>query len=202
MNKENFKHMREIPLSKEEIYTGAILHVERWKVRCANNREAYREIVLHKGAAAVIPIFSDGTTVLVRQHRVAVDRITLEIPAGKLDSAEEDPLVCAIRELREETGLSANRMTFLTRLLTTPGFSSEQISIYLAEELTEGETHPDPDEILRTVRMPIDEAIALVCAGEIRDGKTVCGLLLAKKMLDTRAEKEEKEKKTGEASVQ
>ena len=140
-----------------------------------------------------MPVFPDGTTVLVRQHRVAVDRVTLEIPAGKLDSAGEDPLVCAERELREETGLSAGRMTFLTRLLTTPGFSSEQISVYLAEELTEGETHPDPDEILRMVRMPLAEAVALVRTGEIRDGKTVCGLLLAKDLLEARRKKEEEE---------
>lgn len=187
MPKDAFENLREIPVSREKIYDGAILRVERWKVRCANGNDAMREIVLHKGAAAVVPVFADGTTVLVRQHRVAVDRVTLEIPAGKLDSAQEDPLVCAVRELREETGLSAGRMTFLTRLLTTPGFSSEQISIYLAEELAEGETHPDPDEILRIVRMPLAEAVALVRAGEIRDGKTVCGLLLAEDALRRRA---------------
>ena len=196
---ETFNALREIPFSKEEIYDGAILRVERWKVHCANGNDGIREIVLHKGAAAVVPLYADGTTMLVRQHRVAVDRVTLEIPAGKLDSASEDPLVCAKRELREETGLTAGRMTFLTRLLTTPGFSSEQISIYLAEDLQEGETHPDPDEILRAVRIPLDEAVALVTSGEIRDGKTVCGLLLAKEILRART-KRDPDKPDGKAN--
>ena len=79
--------LRETFLSRQEIYDGKILHVEQWQVRCANGDIAPREVVLHKGAAAVVPVFEDGTTVLVRQHRVVVDRITYEIPAGKLDSA-------------------------------------------------------------------------------------------------------------------
>ena len=99
--------LREVPFARETIYDGHILHVEKWRVTCPNGREAPREIVVHKGAAAVVPVFDNGDTLLVRQHRVAVDRVTLEIPAGKLDSVGEDPLDCATRELREETGLSA-----------------------------------------------------------------------------------------------
>ena len=114
--------IREVPFASETIYDGKILHVERWQVTCPNGRSAVREIVVHKGAAAVVPVYPDGTTLLVRQHRVAVDRVTLEIPAGKLDSAGEDPLDCAVRELEEETGLRVGRMTLLTSLLTTPGF--------------------------------------------------------------------------------
>ena len=106
--------IREIPFESETIYDGKILHVERWQVTCPNGRSATREIVVHKGAAAVVPVYPDGTTLLVRQHRVAVDRVTLEIPAGKLDSVSEDPLDCAVRELEEETGLRAGRMTLLT----------------------------------------------------------------------------------------
>ena len=187
MSRETFDELREVPFEKEEIYDGAILRVERWKVRCANGNVGLREVVLHRGAAAVVPLFSDGTVMLVRQHRVAVDRVTLEIPAGKLDFAGEDPLACAARELREETGLTAGRMTFLTCLLTTPGFSSEQISIYLAEDLKEGQTHPDPDEILKKARLPLDTAAAMAARGEIRDGKTVCALLLAKEILRGRS---------------
>ena len=175
--------LREIPFHKETIYEGSILHVEKWQVTCPNGHSAPREIVVHKGAAAVVPVFEDGTTLLVRQHRVAVDRITLEIPAGKLDSVSENPLDCAVRELEEETGLRAGRMTLLTSLLTTPGFCTEKIAIYLAQDLSQGQTHPDEDEFLSLVRMPLEEAVAMIMRGEIRDGKTICGLLMAKEAL-------------------
>ena len=175
--------IREIPFSSETIYDGKILHVERWQVTCPNGRSATREIVVHKGAAAVVPVYPDGTTLLVRQHRVAVDRVTLEIPSGKLDSAGEDPHDCAVRELEEETGLRAGRMTLLTSLLTTPGFCTEKIAIYLAQDLSQGQTHPDEDEFLSLVRMPLEEAVAMIMRGEIRDGKTICGLLMAKEAL-------------------
>jgi len=109
--------------------------------------------------------------------------VTLEIPAGKLDSWDEDPYDCAVRELEEETGLKAEAFTLLTSVLTTPGFCTEKIAIYLAQGLTQGETHPDEDEFLGLVRMPLDEAIELVMRGDIRDGKTVCGLLMAKEVI-------------------
>ena len=181
--------LREVPVASETIYDGKILHVEKWTVTCPNGREALREIVVHKGAAAVVPVFEDGTTLLVRQHRVAVDRMTLEIPAGKLDSADEDPLDCAVRELREESGLAAERMTLLTSLLTTPGFCTEKIAIYLAQGLSQGETHPDEDEFLGLVRIPLEEAVAMVMRGELRDGKTICGLLMAREALRAQRER-------------
>ena len=175
--------LREIPFHKETIYEGKILHVEKWQVTCPNGHPAPREIVVHKGAAAVVPVFEDGTTLLVRQHRVSVDRVTLEIPAGKLDHVGEDPLDCAVRELEEETGLRAQTMTLLTSVLTTPGFCTEQIGIYLAQGLSQGQTHPDEDEFLDLVRIPLDEAVDRVMRGELRDGKTICGLLMAREAL-------------------
>lgn len=175
--------LREIPFSSETIFDGQILRVERWQVTCPNGNSAPREIVLHRGAAAVVPVYEDGTTLLVRQHRVAVDRVTLEIPAGKLDSAQEDPRECAVRELREETGLTAKTMTPLTSVLTTPGFCSEKIAIYLAQGLAQGETAPDEDEFLAPVRMPLEEACERIMRGEIRDAKTICGLLMAREVI-------------------
>ena len=175
--------LREIPFEKEVLYEGRILHVEKWQVTCPNGHIAPREIVVHNGAAAVVPVYADGDTLLVRQHRVSVDRVTLEIPAGKLDHAGEDPLACAVRELEEETGLRAGRMTPLTDLLTTPGFCTEHIAVYLAQDLAQGDTHPDEDEFLDVVRMPLEEAVNRVMRGEIRDGKTVCGLLMAREAL-------------------
>ena len=175
--------LREIPFSSETIYDGRILRVQRWHVTCPNGQAATREIVLHNGAAAVVPVFDDGTTLLVRQHRVAVDRVTLEIPAGKLDGPDEDPALCAERELREETGLCAQRMRHMTTILTTPGFCTEKIALYLAQGLTQGDTHPDEDEFLGLVRMPLDEAVGLIMRGEIRDSKTICGLLMAQAII-------------------
>ena len=179
-----YQELREVPFASETIYDGRILHVERWQVTCPNGHAALREVVLHNGAAAVVPVFDDGTTLLVRQHRVAVDRVTLEIPAGKLDGPDEDPALCAERELREETGLCAQRMRHMTTILTTPGFCTEKIALYLAQGLTQGETSPDEDEFLGLVRIPLDEAVELIMRGEIRDGKTICGLLMAKMILD------------------
>ena len=177
------RELREIPLSRETIYDGRIVHLQRWEVMCPNGNRAPREVILHHGAAAVVPVFDDGTTLLVRQHRVAVDKITLELPAGKLDTPQEDPLVCARRELREETGLTAGRMRHLTTILTTPAFCTEKIAIYLAQDLSQGETSPDEDEFLGVVRLPLDEAAAMVARGEICDSKTICGLLLARAAL-------------------
>ena len=176
-------NLREIPFEKETIFDGKILRVEKWQVTCPNGQAAPREIVVHKGAAAVVPVYEDGTTLLVRQHRVSVDRVTLEIPAGKLDSWGEDPYDCAVRELEEETGLKAERFTLLTSVLTTPGFCTEKIAIYLAQGLTQGDMDLDEDEFLGVVRMPLEEAIDLVMRGEIRDGKTICGLLMAKEVI-------------------
>jgi len=180
----NDSELREIPFKKKTIFKGRIFNVENWQVTCPNGHPAPREIVIHRGAAAVIPVYEDGTTLLVRQHRVSIDRVTLEIPAGKLDSWDEDPLECAIRELREETGLKAERMTLLTSVLTTPGFCTEKIGIYLAQGLTQGDMDLDEDEFLGVVRMPLSEAVDMVMRGDIRDGKTICGLLMAKAVID------------------
>ena len=175
--------IREIPFSSETIYDGKILHVERWQVTCPNGKAATREIVVHKGAAAVVPVYEDGTTLLVRQHRVAVDRVTLEIPAGKLDSVGEDPHDCAVRELEEETGLHAQNWQLLVDMDTTPGFCNEHIGIYLATGLSQHHMHTDEDEFLNVDRVPLSEAVRRVMAGEIHDSKTIAGLMMAWNLL-------------------
>lgn len=173
------EELREIPFAAHRIYDGKIVTLERWDVKLPNGEEAMREVILHNGACAIVPVDEKGVVTLVRQHRVAVDRVTTEIPAGKLDGPDEDPALCARRELEEETGLRANNWKELTCLLTTPAFCKERIWIYLATELEQADAHPDDDEFLNLVRMPLDEAVAMVMRGEIRDAKTCAGLLMA-----------------------
>ena len=175
--------LREIYQDGETIYDGKIIRVEKWRVSLPDGREAAREVVIHKGAAAIVPVDAQGMVTLVRQHRVALDTFTWEIPAGKLDSLSEDPLDCAKRELEEETGLRAANWRRLSHVITTPGFCTEQISIYLATELSQHEAHADQDEFLRLQKMPLDEAVNRVMAGEFRDAKTCLGLLMAARVL-------------------
>lgn len=166
-------------VSKETIYNGRIFRVEGWQVRLPDGELAPRDLVFTGGASAVVPIDEAGCVMLVRQYRVAVGRITREIPAGKLDSPDEDPLAAAKRELAEETGLRASSWRKLTVLETTPGFCGERIHLYLATGLAQGDTHPDEDEFVAVERLPLDEAVQLVLAGELRDGKTALGLMMA-----------------------
>ncbi|HNW87709.1 MAG TPA: NUDIX hydrolase [Candidatus Limiplasma sp.] len=169
----------ETPLRDELVFHGALIDVTHMTVRLPNGREALREVVRHKGAAAVVPVDADGFVTLVRQHRVVVDQVTLEIPAGKLDHVGEDPLACAHRELEEETGLRARHMDLLCPMITTPGFCTEKVSIYLATGLSRYHAHLDEDEFLNVVRMPLEEAVSRAMRGELNDGKTSLGLLMA-----------------------
>ncbi len=175
----DYEALRETPLSREKVFLGKLIDVSHMQVRLPNGETALREIVEHKGAAAIVPVDENGVVTLVRQHRVVVDLFTLEIPAGKVDFVGEDPLACAHRELREETGLNAERMELLTPMVTTPGFCTERVSIFLATGLSQHEAHLDADEFLGVERMPLKEAVARVMSGELCDGKTALGLLMA-----------------------
>ena len=175
----NDQDLRETFVDGQVVFPGKIIRVEHWNVRLPNGDMALREVACHPGASAVVPLDEDGNLILVRQHRIAVGRLTLEIPAGKLDSAGEDPLVCAQRELSEETGFNAEHWEKLTCLETTPGFCNERIHIYLATGLTQGATHPDEDEFVSTVRMPLKEAVSNVMNGTFRDGKTALAIMMA-----------------------
>ena len=175
--------LKETFLSSQEIYPGKIIRVEKWQVRLPSGKTAEREIVRHNGAAAVVPVDEDGCVTLVRQHRVAVDKFTWEIPAGKLDSPQEDPFHAAQRELEEETGLQAASWRLLTRIDTTPGFCNERIAIYLATGLSQHPAHPDADEFLGLTKMPLRQAVAHCMNGDFQDGKTVVGLLMAERAL-------------------
>ena len=171
--------LREIPVNEEMIFSGRLIRVSHMQVRLPDGRIAFREIVRHHGGAAIVPVDSQGQVTLVRQYRAPLDAVTLEIPAGKLDSADENPLCAAKRELEEETGLHAQRMDLLTVMLPTPGYCDERVHIFLATELSQHRLHPDADEFLTLMRIPLSQAAALVVKGEIVDSKTALGILLA-----------------------
>lgn len=173
-----YEDLIEEKISSEDIFDGVLLHVKRDYVKLPNGNKAVREWIKHQGASAVIPLLPNGNIIMVRQFRYPIGKVTLEIPAGKLDSVDEDPLVCAKRELSEETGYSAEKYTLLHKLATTVGFSNEWIYIYLADGLKKGKQHTDDDEFINLVEIPLSEAVQLVNKGEIYDAKTVTAILM------------------------
>ncbi len=175
-------------LSREEIYNGVVLHVVKDTVELPNGKPAIREICLHLGAVAIIPLLPDGRIIMERQYRYAHQRTFFEIPAGKLDSADEDPLEAAKRELREETGALAGKFTYLGRIDTTPALINEKVHLYLAEELSFGERELDDDEFLETEAVPLGRLVDMVMSGEIMDSKTQIAVLKLEKILNQRFE--------------
>jgi len=170
-------------ISGEAIYDGVLLHVKRDQVELPNGTQAVREWIRHPGASAVIPILPNGDIILVRQYRYPVERVTLEVPAGKLDVPDEDPLLCAKRELEEETGYHAEKFWKLTTIATTVGFSNEYIHLYAAEGLTPGPQHPDEDEFINVVKVPLREAMEMAEDGRIFDAKSVISILMLGKQM-------------------
>ena len=164
-------------------YTGVVIDVEHWDVELPDGKIALREIVLHKGASAVVPVDENGRVAMVRQYRTPLKRVTLEIPAGKLDTPDEDPFEAAKRELREETGLSAEKWRKLVALRTTPGFCNETIHIYMAQGLSMGETDYDEDEFINVEWIHIDDLCDRILRGEIEDSKTIASLMMTREIL-------------------
>ena len=173
----------ETTVESQRVFDGIILHIDHLTNRLPNGHLAKREVARHIGASAVVPVDAQGNVWLVKQFRACIDQVLLEIPAGKLDFKGEDRLEAAKRELREETGLTAGTWTHLTDILTTPGFSDEKISLYLARDLHAGLSHPDDDEFLNLVKLPLDEVVARIMRGEISDSKTICAALMTANLL-------------------
>ena len=179
MTRKDDANIMETTVDSRRVFDGIILHIDHLTNRLPNGKNAAREVARHVGASAVVPVDSDGNVWLVKQFRAPIDRVLLEIPAGKLDSKDEDRLLAAKRELEEETGLTAASWTHLTDIVTTPGFSDEKISLYLARELSPGASHPDEDEFLNVVKVPLKALVERVMRGEIADAKTVCAVMMA-----------------------
>lgn len=164
-------------LGSEPAFRGGFLKVDAVDIELPNGNRAVHEVVRHPGAVAVIALDAESRVLLVRQYRTALERVTVEVPAGKLE-AGEDPLVCAQRELAEETGYKAGRMDYLAPIAVAAGYSDEIIHLYVATDLTPGAAHPDDDEFVAAEWVPLDVLVDSVLDGRIEDSKTVIAALL------------------------
>ena len=169
-------------LSTKISYKGKVFNVTTDKVQEPNGTVATRDVIHHNGSVVILAVDSskkprDPDVILIRQYRHAAGQYLLELPAGRIEPGER-PLTAAKREMIEETGFRARKWTLLTRYYASPGFLGEWMQIYLAEDLTEGIAQPEGDEDIELMRMPLSEAMRLVAANQIHDGKTLIGLSL------------------------
>lgn len=169
-------------ISSERIYEGAILNVRRDKVTAVKG-EAWREIIEHNGAVAMVPVTDDGKVVLVKQFRYACGRTVLELPAGKIDQGETDPAAVAARELKEETGYTAENIIFLGKVNTSVAYSEEVIYLYAMTGLTPGQQQLDEDEAVEVVEYPFEEIYRMAADGKLMDVKTIAALMMVKERL-------------------
>lgn len=169
-------------ISSEKIYEGAILNVRRDKVTAVKG-EAYREIIEHNGAVAMVPVTDDGKVVLVKQFRYACGRAVLELPAGKIDKGETDPAQVAYRELKEETGYTAENIIPLGKVNTSTAYSEEVIHLFAMTGLTPGEQQLDDDEAVEVVEYPFHEIYQIATSGQLMDVKTIAALSMVKEQL-------------------
>ena len=165
-------------LSSKEIYNGRVFKVTCDNVELSDGYKSEREIVHHSGGVVIVA--EKGNNILfVKQYRYATKEVLYELPAGKLDSKDEDPNSAVRRELREETGLSCKKLTYIGQMYGSPAILDEVIHMYIAEDLTKGECDFDEDEIIETVYIPLDEMFDMIMRGEIRDSKTQIAVLKA-----------------------
>lgn len=170
-------------LSTRRVYSGRVINVDVDRVRFPNGSEGELEMVRHSGASAVLPFLSDPKgadpqILLIRQFRYAAEQVMYEIPAGRLEPGEA-PVVCARRELLEETGCTAQQLVPLTTIYTTPGFTDERIHLFMAWDLALGASQHEPDEFIENETMQLSRALAMIEQGQITDGKTMVALLFA-----------------------
>lgn len=182
----NISIIKERKLSSQSIFNGKILHLHLDDIILPNGTTGTREYCTHNGAVCVIPITSDREVICVRQYRYAIDKLLLEIPAGKLDSIDEIPEDAVRRELKEETGATSDKLSFLGIYYGSPAILNEKIYMYLAEELSYGDCDPDEDEFLEVVKIPLEQLVEMVLNGEIEDGKTQAAVLRANAMMSKR----------------
>ena len=175
-------NLEEKQLSAEYKFKGRIINLRVDEALLPNGATASREIVEHNGGICVVPLTENNEILMVEQFRYPYSEVVLEIPAGKRDGNEE-PLEGGKRELKEETGATAESYTFLGELYPTPGYCGEIIYMYLARGLSYGETDPDEDEFLNVKRIPLETAVEMIMSGEIKDAKTQAAILKTERLL-------------------
>jgi len=169
---EEFKRIK-----RDLVSRGHIIDYYHDTMQIPNGNIAVWDFIGHKGAAAVVAVQDDGKLLMVRQYRNALERDTLEIPAGGLDYVGEPTVEAAARELCEETGYRSHNVEFLVSIYTTVAFCNEKIDIYLARDLVPGEQHLDEDEVIRVEAYELEELMDMIYSGKMQDSKTICGIL-------------------------
>ena len=172
----------ETEIATQPIYQGRVVNLQVQTVRLPNGGESKREVIIHPGAVAVVPLLADGQVILIRQFRKPLNHVIWEIPAGTLEP-NEDIRTAAERELQEEIGYMPLNLISLGGIHVAPGYSSEFIHIFLADKMTIATSQGDHDEFINQYPMPLTQALAMLYRGEITDAKTVSGLLLAQRYL-------------------
>ena len=176
-------NFEEKQLSAEYKFEGRIIKLRVDNALLPDGKTATREVVEHNGGVCVAPLTDDGCVLAVRQYRYPYSETIVEIPAGKRDG-NEDPFVCGVRELREETGATAAEYRFLGELYPSPGYCGEIIWMYAAKGLTFGEQQTDEDEFLSVEKIPLDKFVDMVLSGEVKDAKTQTAILKLKMLVD------------------
>ena len=162
---------------RNTVYKGRIITVVNDTVSLPNGNLAQREVVYHPGGVGVLAVTDKDEILLVKQYRYPFEKAILEIPAGKLDKGEKEPIECGRRELKEETGATAKNVSLLGKIYVSPGYSNEIVYIFKASGLDYGSQHLDKDEFLNVIKMPFKQALDMVYSGEICDAKTVSAIL-------------------------
>lgn len=164
-------------INRQSVYKGAIIEFCKDQVITPEGNRVEWDYLIHKGAAAIIPVLDDGRIIMVRQWRNAIDKFSLEIPAGGKDTVEESTLDCAIRELEEETGYKSDDVEFLITIVPAIAYSGETIDIYVAHNLQKSEQNLDEDEDIEIEIYEVEELVRMILNNEINDSKTISAIM-------------------------